>query len=101
MSSKVSRRTLIKTMMVAGAALAAAPLLGKASAMQKLSGSQKTGSPKSLTGASEEQSYEKPLVLIVKGNQILGYRGLKEMRVQDSSLSSMLNAKFGSMGGSN
>lgn len=101
MSSKVSRRTLIKTMMVAGAALAAAPLLGKASAMQKLSGSQKAGSPKSLTGAPGEQSYENPLVLIVKGNQILGYRGLKEMRVQDSSLSSMLNSKFGSMGGSN
>ncbi|MGH9920513.1 MAG: hypothetical protein ACRD6W_16790 [Nitrososphaerales archaeon] len=88
-------------MMVAGAALAAAPLLGKASAMQKLSGSQKTGLPKSLTEASAGQSYEKPLVLIVKGNQILGYRGLKEVRVQDSSLSSMLNAKFSSMGGSN
>ncbi|MDA4116542.1 MAG: hypothetical protein OK442_08315 [Thaumarchaeota archaeon] len=100
MSSKVSRRSLIKTMMVAGAALAAAPLLGKASAMQKLSGSQKAGLPNNLT-AAPEQSYEKPLVLIVKGNQILGYRGLKEVRVQDSSLSSMLNAKFGSMGGSN
>jgi hypothetical protein len=101
MSSKVSRRSLIKTMVVAGAALAAAPLLGKASAMQQLPGSQKTNQGRLAEAPGQQQSFEKPLVLIVKGNQILGYRGLKEMRVQDSSLSSTLNARFASMGGSN
>ena len=101
MSTKVSRRTLIKTVVVAGAALAAAPLFGKASAMQQLSVSQKAGVAKDLAGSSGQQAREKPLVLIVKGDQILGYRGLQEMRVHDPSLSSMLNGRFGSMGGSN
>jgi hypothetical protein len=92
MSTKVSRRTVIKYLGVAGAALAAAPLLGKASAFQQLSGTQKTQVPVSPT--TSQQSYSEPLVLVIKGDEILGYRGLTKVPMNDASLAGMLHSRF-------
>jgi hypothetical protein len=98
MSEKVSRRSAIKALGVAGVALAAAPYLAKASAFQQLSGPQKSGSVVTATQPSAQQSSAQPLVLFVKGDQILGYRGLDEIPVQDASLAGMLNSRFNSKG---
>jgi hypothetical protein len=97
---KVSRRSVIKAFGVAGAALAAAPYLAKASAFQQLSGPQKSSAVAAGVRPSAQKSSTEPLVLYVKGDQIFGYRGLEEIPVQDSSLAGMLNGRFSSSGGS-
>lgn len=93
MSTKVSRRTVIKTIGLAGAALAATPYLAKASALGQLSGAQKGQSVATMAPPSG-QSSAVPLVLYIKGDQILGYRGLEEIPLKDASLASMLNDTF-------
>lgn len=98
MSEKVSRRTAIKVLGVAGVALAAAPYLAKASAFQQLSGSQKSGPAAAVIQPSAGKTGAEPLVLVVKGDQILGYRGLDEIPVQDALLAGMLNGRFNSKG---
>ena len=95
--SKVSRRTAIKVLGIAGAALAAAPYLAKASAFQQLPGSEKNGAASEVMRPTAQQSYDAPLVLVVKGDQIMAYRGLNQMPVQDSSLAGMLNDRFGAV----
>jgi hypothetical protein len=99
MSSKVSRRNLIKIIAAGGAALAAAPFLSRASAFTRGSSSgtssQAAGAP---TGFAQ-QSSDKPLVLVVRGDQVLGYRGHEEIPMQDSSFASMLHEKFTSARG--
>lgn len=92
MSSKVSRRTVIKFLGVAGAALAAAPLLGKVSALAPTAGLQKTQAP--AIQAPSQQSHSEPLVLVVKGDEILGYRGLTKVPMSDASLAGLLHSKF-------
>jgi hypothetical protein len=74
-------------------ALAAVPYLAKASAFEQLSGPQK-GAPAAPAGQPSQHSSTEPLVLFVKGDKILGYRGLDEIPVHDASLAGMLNAKF-------
>ena len=93
MSEKISRRSAIKALGVAGVALAAVPYLAKASAFAQLSGPQK-GAPAAAGGQPSQHSSTEPLVLFVKGDKILGYRGLDEIPVHDASLAGMLNAKF-------
>ena len=92
MSTKVSRRTVIKFLGVAGAALAAAPLLGKVSALTQPAGLQKMQQPASL--APSQSSQAEPLVLVVKGDEILGYRGLTKVPMNDASLAGMLHSRF-------
>jgi hypothetical protein len=92
MSTKVSRRTVIKFLGVAGAALAAAPLLGKVSALTQPAGLQKTQEPASLAPSQPSQS--EPLVLVVRGDEILGYRGLTKVPMNDASLAGMLHSRF-------
>jgi len=92
MSTKVSRRTVIKLIGVAGAALAAAPLIGKVSALAQPAGLQKTQAPAVQTPS--QQSYSEPLVLVVKGDEILGYRGLTKVPMNDASLSGLLHSRF-------
>ena len=92
MSTKVSRRTVIKLIGVAGAALAAAPLVGKVSALAQPAGLQKTQAPAVQAPAGE--SHSEPLVLVVKGDQILGYRGLTKVPMNDASLAGMLHSRF-------
>jgi hypothetical protein len=95
MSTKVSRRTVIKLIGVAGAALAAAPLVGKVSAFGQSAALQKTQAPALQTPSSpSQQSYSEPLVLVVKGDEILGYRGLTKVPVNDASLAGMLHSRF-------
>jgi hypothetical protein len=91
MTTKVSRRAVIKMMGAAGVALAAAPLLSKASGLTQRPGPQKAQSPASL--ASPRSSSE-PLVLVVRGDEILGYRGLVKVPVSDASLAGMLHSRF-------
>jgi hypothetical protein len=93
MSEKISRRSAIKALGVAGVALAAVPYLAKASALEQTSG-LKESSPAPSAGQHSANSSNEPLVLFVKGDKILGYRGLNEMPVQDALLAGMLNAKF-------
>jgi len=97
MSANPSRRKAIKVLGVAGVALVAAPYLARSSALQQLSGPQK--SEPTTTGAlpSGLQSSE-TLVLVVRDDKILGYRGLDEIPVQDASLAGMLNGRFASKG---
>jgi hypothetical protein len=92
MSSKVSRRTVIKLIGVAGAALAAAPLVGKVSALTQPAGMQKTQAPS--VQAASQQSHSEPLVLVVRGDEILGYRGLTKVPMNDASLAGMLHSRF-------
>jgi hypothetical protein len=98
MSEKVSRRGVIKALGVAGVALAAVPYLAKASAFQELSGPQKNAPGASAAQPSAQQASAQPLVLFVKGDQVIGYRGLDEIPVQDASLAGMLNGRFNSKG---
>jgi hypothetical protein len=93
MSTKVSRRTVIKIIGVTGAALAAAPLVGKVSALGQTPGLQKTQAP-AVETPSQQQSYSEPLVLVVRGDEILGYRGLTKVPMSDASLAGMLHSRF-------
>jgi hypothetical protein len=98
MSEKVSRRSVIKAFGVAGVALAAAPYLAKASAIQQLSGPQKSAPTIVGSQASRRNYSTEPLVLVVRGDQILGYRGLEELPLQDASLAGLLDGIFSSKG---
>jgi hypothetical protein len=98
MSSKVSRRNLIKILAAGGAALAAAPFLSKASAFTRGSSSGTSSQAGAPTGFAQ-QSSDKSLVLVVRGDQVLGYRGHEEIPMQDSSFASMLHEKFTSARG--
>jgi hypothetical protein len=101
MPTILSRRSMIKSMIAGATMLAAAPYLAKASAFQQGPGVKNSEVAGSATRPNAQRSDEQPLVLIVKGDRILGYKGLNEMRVQDSSLAGMLNNRFGSMGAGN
>jgi len=94
MSANPSRRKAIKVLGVAGVALVAAPYLAKASALQQLSGSSKAEPSAAAFGPSVGQTSAETLVLVVRGDKVLGYRGLEEIPVQDASLAGMLNGRF-------
>jgi len=99
MSEKVSRRKVIKMFGAVGVALAALPFVAKASAFQQISGQQRSPAVGAGIKASPQQLSGETLVLYVKGDQVVGYRGLAEIPVQDSSLAGMLNGRFSSNGG--
>ena len=90
MSEKISRRSAIKALGVAGVALAAVPYLAKASAFEQMSGQQKNVA----VAKPSQHSSTEPLVLFVKGDKVVGYRGLDEIPVHDASLAGMLNSRF-------
>ena len=100
MSEKVSRRSVIKVLGVAGVALAAAPYLAKASAFEQMSGQQKSAAATAAAQPSQHSSPE-PLVLFVKGDKVVGYRGMEEIPVHDASLAGMLLGRFNSKGAAN
>ena len=96
---------MIKTMAAAGAALAAAPYLAKASFASPQSGNGKmvpAGSTAQGSGQrSSSSSGSTPLIFVVKGDHVLGYRGLQEVPIRDASLAAMLDNAFVSAGGKN
>jgi len=73
-------------------ALAAAPLLSRASGLTQRSGLQKAQDPASMIPSQEPSS--ETLVLVVKGDEILGYRGFNKIPVSDASLAGMLHGRF-------
>ena len=98
MSTKVSRRKLIKIMAAGGAAIAAAPLLARASSIGKQQGSGRKTPSETTNGALSATSAQQ-LVVVVRGDQVLGYKGAEEISVQDAALASTLHAKFDSARG--
>jgi hypothetical protein len=102
MSRKASRRSMIKAMAAAGAALAAAPYLAKVSfASQQSSNGKMVLAGSTAQGSGQQSSSSTPLVFVVKGDHVLGYRGLQEVPIRDASLAAMLNNAFVSAGGKN
>ena len=99
MSNKVSRRSVMKLIVMAGAALATLPLIGRVSAVPQSSSPAVASTERPAGGASDQVS-GLPLVVVVKGNTVMGYRGLQEMSVEDDSLASILKGAFSSIGGS-
>jgi hypothetical protein len=99
-SNRITRRDLIKTLTVAGAALAAAPLLAGVSTAAGAEGQQRSvalANENTLT--SQETSLlasaagsDEPLVLVVKNSEIRAFKGTQEFRFTDSALSSRLHS---------
>ena len=80
---KLTRRQTIKALAGAGFVLTSASVLG---------GIPISAQPSRIENASSQSS--EPLVLIVKGNQIMGYKGLNEQLISDSGLAATLAARF-------
>lgn len=87
MKGKLSRREVIKVLAAAGAALAAMPYLPKVSGNVQSEGLQQNAS-------SKVSSSKGPLVILVKENELLAFKGLEEFRIVDSQLASQLNETF-------
>ena len=98
MSSKISRRNLIKMLAVAGGAFAVLPYVGKASAFTQPAGSKAPGIAGLMGQPSGDAGAGEPLFLVVKGEQILGLRGMREMPINNASLAATLNNTFASIG---
>ncbi len=96
-SSKISRRDLIKTLTAAGAALAAVPLLAgaaTAAGVEPASVSVNENKLEAPAGTQLAPRADEPLVLVVGNSEIHAYKGMKELRVTDSALSSKLHSTF-------
>ncbi len=78
---------MIKVLAAGGAALAAAPYL------PKVSGNMQTEDIKP-SATFKPASSKDPLVIVVKENELVGFRGLAEYKVIDSQLASRLNEAF-------
>ncbi len=87
MKGKLSRREVIKVLAAAGAALAAMPYLPKVSGNTQSDGLQHNATSK---GSSNKD----PLVILVKENELVGFRGLEEFKVVDPQLATHLNEAF-------
>ncbi len=87
MKGKLSRREVIKVLAAAGAALAAAPYLPKVSGSTQSEGLQHNTS-------SKVSSSKGPLLILVKENELVGFRGLEEYKVVDPQLATHLNEAF-------
>lgn len=87
MSSKVTRRKAIKALAAAGAFVAATPYLARVSGAttQTSAGLGKTSS----IGGKE------PLVIVVKRDELIGFIGEEELRVDDRGLISTIQDAFG------
>ncbi len=93
MKAKTTRREAIKVLAAAGAILAAAPYL------PRVLGNVQPENVK-LGEASKATSSNDPLVVVVKDEELLAFRGLEEVRIVDSQLASQLNHAFNSGRGS-
>ena len=80
---KLTRRQTIKALAGAGIVLTSASVLG---------GIPISAQPSRNENLASQGS--EPLVLIVKGNQITGYKGINERLINDSSLAATLAARF-------
>jgi hypothetical protein len=102
MSVSLSRRDALKGMMAASAAVAAMPYLAslagtaQASPVQsvpvqatKAATAATTASPSILTSISTDVE---PIILVIKNDVVRGFKGLQEVRVQDSGLASNLRS---------
>jgi hypothetical protein len=88
MPRKLSRRQAIKALAAAGAVIAATPMLSKA-----------FGTTQQASEMTREVSTStEPLVIVVKGKELIGFRGLEEFRVADADLAYKLNSEFHAKG---
>jgi hypothetical protein len=87
MKGKLSRREVIKVLAAAGAALAAAPYL------PKVAGNIQTQNLR-LNANSKGSTSKDPLVILVKENELLAFRGLEEFRIIDPQLANQLAEAF-------
>ena len=98
MSNKVSRRNLVKLIVGAGAVIAALPVIGRLSASPAvpLASSTQLHAPTTKTIEAETAGVGStlPLILVLNGNRITGYRGLEEVSIEESSLASSLRTAF-------
>jgi len=99
MSVSLSRRDAIKGMMAAGASVVALPYLASLSGTARASPNQSVpvqgtkASPSSSTNLANSISSDvEPIVLIIKNDVVRGFKGLQEVRVQDSGLASNLKS---------
>jgi hypothetical protein len=89
--NKSGRRGFLKTLAAGAAVLIIAPLIGKAAALP----SNSTDSKETQIGRrSSSQGSATPLVVVVRDNELIGYAGLNEIRITDSSMSSQLRSAF-------
>jgi hypothetical protein len=97
---KLSRRDAIKVLAAGGAALAVVPpIVARAytptSDQRNLQQAEDKNEAVGLqTGLSGEDA---PLVVVVRGNEIVGYSGEEEIRLVNPSLSSQLHGAFRSV----
>jgi hypothetical protein len=88
--NRLTRRKLIKVLAGSGAVLAATPLIASANAMQGRQNVEENISV-AQTGFGNTDG---TLVIVVKGSELVGYRGEEEIRLTDASLSSRLSSTF-------
>jgi hypothetical protein len=86
MTKKLSRRQAIKALAAAGAVIAATPILSQA-----FGTTQKSSEIPQIV---HESKGTEPLVIVVKRNELIGFRGLEEVRVRDAALAAKLNNEF-------
>jgi len=77
---------------VAGTALASSPRTVPAQSVPTQATSSVTRTPPSLV--SSISSDVEPIILVVKNDIVRGFKGLQEVRVQDSSLAANLKSAF-------
>ena len=90
-SRKLSRRDAVKALAVAGAALAATPYLARAAGAEQVT-------PRELGEGPENVALnphpEGPLIVLVRDNELLGFRGMEEIHVKDMALISQIQRSF-------
>ena len=91
MSRKLTRRDAIRALAAAGAVIAAAPYMAKAT------GTVQT-TPGSLGNVRIHSDVSGPLVILVTENEMTGFRGEQEFRIEDATLASQLNRTFSKRG---
>jgi len=106
MSVNVSRRNALKGMMAAGAAVAALPYLANVAGTSIASAARSvpvqsvpTQATKAVTTASPSlaasiSSDVEPIILVIKNDVVRGFKGLQEVRIQDSMLASNLKGSI-------
>ena len=85
MSTKLTRRDVMKILGAAGAFLVAQPQLSKISTLAE-------AAPNRTDYTSDTNE---PLVVLVRDGQLIGFRGTKEFVVKDADLAAKLGQRFG------
>jgi len=91
---KLTRREAVKTVAGAGVALAAISLLGGVTAAAAAPSSVSRGTSAGLQDVRSNAANDEPLIIIAKGDQILAFKGMEEVRVKDGGLTSTLHSTF-------